>query len=984
MKKISIHSVLMFWILLFSFQNLRAEISENKIALSFKENKGQVGDQHSKPRPDVLFTGNVGQLNFYLRTTGISYQMYRVDTWVKNRDEFEKRLRRSFDSMPDQTTIYRLDMNWINANSNAQILKEHMNMGYDNYYNEVCPNGVTGVKSYKNITYQNLYKGIDLKWYEKDGNLKYDYIIAPGVDHKQIQIDMQGAESISISTSGELVIKTPLGTLIEKAPYVTQEGKALKAKWKINGSLVYFDIANVDPKRKLVIDPLIRLWGTYYGDNAQDGFSNTAIDASGNVYAAGSTLSLNNIASSGAHQITYGGWGGASGDAMLIKFNSAGVRLWGTYYGGTGNDGASFCALNVSGNKIAFCGTTTSTLLGVIATPGAHQTNYAGTDQVNVGDAFLVLFDDAGIRQWATYYGGSGGDWSGGCSFDALGNIYMAGQTSTTVNATFATPGCHQSANAGGYADAFIVKFNGNGTRLWGTYYGGNGHDWGATYTVDASGYGYLVGASTSTTSGIATPGAFQQVYGGASVVYGDAYIAKFDANGVRQWGTYYGGVGDDYANNCVIDASGNIYLAGSTTFSSQSVIATAGAHQSVYGGGSSDLFLLKLNSSGERQWCTFYGGPSTEAFPFCAIDPIGNIYISGITNSIEGISTPCSYQQNYGGSVSDAFLVKFTALGERLWGTYYGAFGYEDWPSCTCDALGNIYVTGYTSTQTSSVMTSAGAHQTMHGGGGFDGFIVKFDGCIPTLPPNTTDPSHLNICNANSTTLTTNPTCNLKWYDVASGGTPIGTDSLFATPELTTTTTFYVSEGSCGSNTVRTAITVTVNTPSISISVDPKILCYKTSLNASVSGALSYTWFPDKWISCTNCYDPVLSPLETVEYCVEGMDNNSCIGKACTTIEVNLTRNHDFSLPNAFTPNGDGINDSFCLKGWDVCNAEFKIQIYDRWGEKVFESSDPNFCWNGVFKGQLLSSDVFVCSVSAKYKDETEVNKKGNITLIR
>jgi gliding motility-associated-like protein len=281
--------------------------------------------------------------------------------------------------------------------------------------------------------------------------------------------------------------------------------------------------------------------------------------------------------------------------------------------------------------------------------------------------------------------------------------------------------------------------------------------------------------------------------------------------------------------------------------------------------------------------------------------------------------------------------------------------------------------------------MTTPGAYQTTYRGGGYDVFISKFDGCTPILPPNTTSNSALTICKGDSTILTTSSLCDVKWYNVPIGGSPISNTSVFHTPELSTDTTFYVSEGSCGSNTVRTAITITVNTlPLISIELSNKILCYNSEVNAKALGAISYTWYPEKWISCSNCSNPLLSPLETIEYCIEGQDNNGCKGKTCTTIEVNFAQDHNFSLPNAFTPNNDGINDSFCLQGWDLCIEAFLIRVFDRWGEKVFESEDPNFCWNGIYKGQLLSADVFVYSVSAKYKDDTKINKKGNITLIR
>lgn len=90
-----------------------------------------------------------------------------------------------------------------------------------------------------------------------------------------------------------------------------------------------------------------------------------------------------------------------------------------------------------------------------------------------------------------------------------------------------------------------------------------------------------------------------------------------------------------------------------------------------------------------------------------------------------------------------------------------------------------------------------------------------------------------------------------------------------------------------------------------------------------------------------------------------------------------------NYSIPNAFSPNGDGKNDEFCLQGWSACPSVFSVMIFDRWGERVFESADPDFCWDGVYKGQKLNADVFVYVIRSETEKKV-VNKKGNIALIR
>jgi hypothetical protein len=171
----------------------------------------------------------------------------------------------------------------------------------------------------------------------------------------------------------------------------------------------------------------------------------------------------------------------------------------------------------------------------------------------------------------------------------------MTGQAQQQMAASgIATPGSHQSAYGGGYNDAFLVKFDSNGVRQWGTYYGGSLGDSGNSCTIDAFGNIYMTGWTQSST-GIATAGAFKIVISGPN----DVYLVKFNSSGVRQSGTYYGGGDIDIASSCATDASGNIYMTGHTQ--SNSGIATAGAHQTVDGGvGSSynDAFLVKFNGS--------------------------------------------------------------------------------------------------------------------------------------------------------------------------------------------------------------------------------------------------------------------------------------------------------------------------------------------------------------------------------------------------
>ena len=877
MKKHTTKPTAIIFLILFStsiFANKKSNYPEGfspktNSGVVFTENKGQVHDQHYKARPDVLFGGTAGNLTFHLKNNGISYQLTRVDTWKKESDLTTKKAGFENAEAPtklvaDQTTIYRLDINWLNANKNAELIKQNPLEGLNNYYLENCPNGVLNVKSYQQITYQNIYKGIDLKWYEKEGHLEYDYLVSAGADYKKIQLEIKGADKITVNNKGELIYKTPLGNIIEQAPVVIQSGKTLKSKWLLKNDVLSFEIENINRNEAFIIDPVVRLWGTYYGGSGTDFGRSCATDASGNVYMAGYTNNPGlSIATSGGHQSAYGG---GTNDAFLVKFNSSGIRQWGTCYGGGGNDGGYSCATDAIGN-VYLAGYTTSNNGTSIATLVVYG---GGTT-----DAFLVKFNSSGVRQWGTYYGGTGDEEAYSCATDATGNVYLAGYTTSNSGTAIATAGSHQSNYGGGianYGDAFLVKFNSAGIRQWGTYYGGGGADIGYSCATDAFGAVYLSGSSgLSANSAIATVGSHQSANGGALAF--DAFLVKFNSAGIRQWGTFYGGGGNDYGNSCATDAAGNVYLAGYTDSNNGISIATAGSHQSAYGGGQ-DAFLVKFNSAGIRQWGTYYGGSGNDYGYSCATDATGNVYLAGYTDTNSGtsIATSGSHQSAYGGG-TDAFLVKFNSAGTRQWGSYYGGSGNDYGYSCATDAIGNVYLAGYTDTTNNGTsIASTGSHQSNYGGNQ-DAFLVQLSDCVyPSISVNSGA-----ICAGKNFTI--NP-AGASTYTIQGGNAVVS-------PSINTTyTVIGTSTAGCVSQSFATG-SVTVNT-NPTITVNSGAICAGQNFTINPAGANTYT------IQGGNA---VVSPSISSTYTVIGTSTEGCVSQAFATSSLTVNASPILSI---------------------------------------------------------------------------------------
>lgn len=827
---------------------------------AFEENKGQLKDQFWNSRPDVLFYGTSEGMNYFIKNTGMSYQLSRAESWKDKEDPivYAQDSTQNRNQVPDQIGTYRVDAEWIDANPNFEIVRGNELEGYNNYYN--VPEGVEPalfVKKYEALMLKNVWNGIDLHYYGTNGFLETDYLVAPGADYRKIQIQFKGAE-LSTDAKGNLIIKTPFGEIQEGALKVYQNNERIEAYWKISDhNVVSFEIPYYNSDLALRIDPLTRVWGTYYGGSGTDNGNSVSTDAYGNIYLAGYTTSSVFIASGGYQNLISG-----TSDAFMSKFDSSGLRIWGSYYGGSGSESGYSNSVDPYGN-VYLSGSTTS--VSSISF-GGHQNSIGGGS-----DGFLVKFNSSGLRLWGTYYGGSGGDNVRSSTVDASGNVYLAGFTNSTNG--IASSG-HQNVYGGGSQDAFIVKFNSSGLRLWGSYYGGSDTDdsggvMGSTIITDNSGNVYL-GGKTASTSSIAS-GAYQSVYGGGAF---DAFLVKFSSSGIRIWGTYYGGSGYEYHHSTNVDVYGNVYISGYT----DSPLGIAiGGHQNSIGGGN-DAFLVKFNSSGVRIWGTYYGGSGGESGYSVSTDASGNIYLAGTSSSLTAIALN-GYQSNYGGGLLDGFVAKFNNSGTRILGSYFGGTDYDQIYTSTVDINGNLFIGGRT-TSTSGI--ASGGHQNIIGGG-YDAFLVKFSttqnvctATIMTTGPNT-------ICTGSSVLLSANTGTGLT-YQWQSNGVNIAVGATNSSYSVFTSGS-YTATVTDSSGCVATSNAVVINvlpSPTIYAGTDVSV-CIGDSVTLNATGATLLTW--NQGVVNGSPFVPALGALV---YTVTGTASNGCTAYDQLTVSVN------------------------------------------------------------------------------------------------
>jgi uncharacterized protein (TIGR03437 family) len=440
---------------------------------------------------------------------------------------------------------------------------------------------------------------------------------------------------------------------------------------------------------------------TYLGGARDDFGSGLAVDANGNVYVTGYTNSLDFPVTSKAYQQKMAGSGGNAlftvGDAFVTKLNSGLSQIiYSTYLGGSRDEAGISIAIDAAGNAYV-TGITLSTNFPV--TTGAAQSVFHGSSGQPVtdfgvpffvtGDAFVTKLNTDGSQlMYSTYLGGSADDAPSAIAVDAAGNAYVGGFTisrdfPTTANALQTSyKGAEAQNDFYHLGDGFITKLNPTGTAfVYSTYLGGRGDDAVSALAVDASGSVYATGATTSPDFPV-TAGVVQTVNAGplilpfAERIVGDAFVAKLKPDGTGLvYATFLGGSGDDAGQAIAVDSGGNAYVGGSTA--STNFPVTADAQQKSLAGsggehGNNDLigdgFLTILNPTGTSAvFSTHLGGSLDDSIQGLALDPSGDILVTGVTMSSNFPVSTGAYQSKYGGTGTvgringDAFLARFS-----------------------------------------------------------------------------------------------------------------------------------------------------------------------------------------------------------------------------------------------------------------------------------------------------------------------------------
>ena len=656
----------------------------------FTENKGQMLNEKQQRADDVLFKLSNNGVDVYVTKFGLRYSFLDFDNATPDAINKESK------PVGYKRTCVDVILSGANINPSTIVKEGNVTQGRRDFYIGNDNNGFLDVQTFSKITVKNVYAGIDWVLYTNssplplggragDGAFKYDFIVHPGADPHKINLLYKGAGKISGATN-TINIETPFGDFEDGGLLCYQnignEKNDIRSFYSIKNigsefsnefaSEITYGIDNYIKTQDLIIDPQI-IWGTSFGSNKITQIFGSDVDLFDNYYITGTT---------------YG--------TTFPVVNS------GTYF---------------------------------------SSAVYAATE-----NSFISKFDPNEVLIWSTTYGGTD-DFTHALDLkcDHSGNICVVGQVACTdlpvqnaggfytslINKTGTVP-----APAPGYSenhDAFILKFDNNGNRLWATYFGGLNYEHCCTLDFDSQDNLIISGETTSADIPKKNSGGY---YKGTFFNTRDLFIAKFSNTTALLWSTYYGSFSivyfptNGFKPKVAVDLNDNLFVAFSASMDGIPTLNPGGgayfdnSFSQTSGYKEYNGFIIEFDASDVRVWATYFGDYGNNVgfnyenhnTPVSDIDinSNGDVYIVGMAAHGENggatlIASPTIVPfMNSGGYYdntiktsantyySDPYIIKFSNSGVLTWCTFFGGNSdLEEVRGMTIDACDNVHVTG-------------------------------------------------------------------------------------------------------------------------------------------------------------------------------------------------------------------------------------------------------------------------------------------------
>ncbi|MFN5418493.1 MAG: T9SS type A sorting domain-containing protein [Flavobacteriia bacterium] len=783
--------------------------------MGFTENIGQLKDSEGQDLSDVFYYSTELSRKILITNHGITLFLFKNGNSPKHEEEFNLEKNK----VHSDANWNRIDITVENGNilsSNIEFYEPLPHL--TNYF---ISGTHTNIKSYSKLVIKNVLPGIDWVIYNNSQKgFKYDFIVHPGANPSDLKLNYKSQKAGEINTDGSFSILSESGGIIEAKPYSYLKNDNLTI---INTSFSLDQISEIT------------------NDNGL--FFNTKVTFELANYDQTETLVIDPSVS----------W------STDIPSNDEEYA-----YGMTTDES----------NNVYIVGTTYSTDLPMLDFgAGAY---YDGTLTVR-SDAFIMKFNNSGVKQWATYYGGNWDDAFTDITCNNSGRLAVVGHTSSSDPTCVAWGSAYYDntvgASAGSTNAGLILMFNYSGQLFWATTFGAGTTVMLNTAKFDSNNKLYVVGHSghggypvVNLTGAYNTAAPPSGTAGGTS---SDIFIARFSTTGVQDWGTWYGGsnAGAERPHTLEIDGSNNMYIGGFTESTNMPCTTLTGAFPNDNSqAGSADGFILKFNSSCVLVWATYIGGTGR--------DEINTIKINGTQKYVAGIyassnfSTYTPFPSQPAGAfvnttlngVKDAFLIKLNASDDIEWSTLIGGdlkeeieLKYFQGSNVAINSCGNVFF-AFPTTSTASLpmlVCDGGYSSTSYTAGFPNYFICSFNSSGKQLWG--TYYGAGSYANENPVTLAISPNNDLYFLaertqfpdinltkftkralTLAQGGASSCSCTATVNPAATCTGTFSYAWTGAGSGTGN--IRSSLCNGNYSVTVTDNIMCQTTPINFSIN----------------------------------------------------------------------------------------------------------------------------------------------------
>lgn len=730
-------------------------------------------------------------------------------------------------------------------------------------------------------------------------------------------------------------------------------------------------ISKLDPNGNFI-------WAKQISGNFFDNAYSLKVDAAGNVYITGVFFSNTDFdPGPGEYRLQSSG----NEDAFVAKLDAGGNFMWAKKFGASSFDRGNALSLDPQGN-VVITGFFKET---VDFDPGPNVFNLVAQDD---GDIFILKLTANGGFVWAKQIAGTGFQGGYGVSVSATGNVYATGYFAGTVD--FDPGPAVFNITGPGMLNEFVVKLDAAGNFKWAKVMGGNKDMYSYALALDAAENVYTTGSFDGQVDMDPGPASLIFTATGAE----DAFVSKLDSNGNLIWARQIGGNTYESGLTVTTDVDGNCYVGG---FFQDMVDFDPGPGVfNISSNGFSDSYILKLDAAGNFVLATGIGGDLFERIVSLKLDANKTIYAIGyFENTVDfNPGTPVVNLTSVG--KTDIFILKLrqcdaitttdvnatTCNNYTLNGQVYTSSGIytQTLQNATgCDSIITLHLV-ITRASTQSDVTICEGEQYFAGGAfrtttgtyadtlltalGCDSLLVTNLTVLPSLKPMLG--SDRDLCTGEVLRLYPGNFARYLWNNGSTDSSiNVNTPGLY--------TVRVTANNSC---TAIDSFTIRKINPLPTNFLPPDtLLCTSAILPLQVNGFSNYTW-------STGAASPSVTITGPGVYSLVVTDKNNCVGSDSIVVRPKEGC-IPIAIPNSFTPNNDGLNDIF-RPMVNTAVSEFRMQIFDRWGQLIFRSNSLLNGWDGTNKGSMLPMGAYTYFIEIKNAAGELSRHKGTILLLR